>query len=374
MNDFSIIGGGIIGMMIARELALDGATVELFESGETGQQASWAGGGILSPLHPWRYPDPLLRLATRSQSLFQSVAEALHQATGIDPQWQQCGLLIVDGTEREQALTWGERWQMPLKPITGQDLHACEPALNPGITEGLFLPTIAQIRNPRLLTALKAHLKLLKVRVHPQTRINGFEIHGDRVTGLQSSAGQHPINAAILCAGAWGGQLLATTGLDLPLQPVRGQMIIIKTPPGTVSRVILRGSRYLIPRRDGRVLVGSTIEYCGFDQQTTPEAREDLYAAALEMAPVLADFPVEHHWSGLRPGSPSGVPYIGPHPVLTNLHSALGHFRNGLMLAPATAELIKNLVTHSSPTLNASDYDHQSFVDGTEHRADAADR
>ncbi len=363
MSDFTIIGGGVIGMTIARELALAGASVELLERGTPGQEASWAGGGILSPLHPWRYPDALLRLANRSQQLFQTLAESLHNATGIDPQWQRCGLLIVDSAEKKQALAWGQRWQMPLQSLDGQALHECEPALNSETKEGLYLPEIAQVRNPRLLTALRTHLQQLKVNIHAGTEVKKFITHGDQVTALVINHSERSVNTPILCAGAWGAGLLATTGLNLPLQPVRGQMLIIKTPPGTLRRIILRGPRYLIPRQDGRVLVGSTIEHCGFDKQTTAEARETLLGAAVDMAPYLARCPVEHHWAGLRPGSPTGVPYIARHPRLTNLYSALGHFRNGLMLAPATAELIKNLVSGAQLAVNGEDYGHLKFAE-----------
>ena len=364
MQDLTVIGGGVIGMMIAREMALDGASVELLERAEPGQEASWAGGGILSPLHPWRYPQPLLKLAARSQQLFKTTADQIHQRTGIDPEWRQCGLLITDTDEKQQAIAWGKQWQMTLQTLQHDQLMACEPALNPSVTEALYLPDIAQARNPRLLAGLRAELKMLGVNIHSQTEVTGF-IHSDsKISALKTNQGNHPVNHAILCAGAWGGDLLATTGIRLPLEPVRGQMMIIKTPANTISRVILSGSRYLIPRMDGRVLVGSTLERTGFDKQTTEIARKDLYASAIEMAPCLADWPIEHHWAGLRPGSPSGIPYIGPHPELSNLHVALGHFRNGLMLAPATAELMKSQLTNQPISIDSNDYNHVNFSVG----------
>ena len=364
MHDLTIIGGGVIGMMIAREMALDGASVELLERAEPGQEASWAGGGILSPLHPWRYPEPLLKLAARSQQLFKATAEQIHQRTGIDPEWRQCGLLITDTNEKQQAIEWGEQWQTSLRSLHGNQLRDCEPALTPSITDALYLPDIAQVRNPRLLAGLRAELKLLKVTIHSQTEVNRFISHGSTVTELETSNGKHPVNNVVLCAGAWGGELLATTGVNLPLEPVRGQMMVIKTLANTINRIVLSGSRYLIPRSDGRVLVGSTIERTGFEKQTTAVAREDLYASAIQMAPCLAEWPIEHHWAGLRPGSPSGIPYIGVHPTLNNLHAALGHFRNGLMLAPATAELMKSLLTRQTASVNINDYNHLNFSRG----------
>ena len=364
MQDITVIGGGVIGMMIAREMALDGATVELLERLEPGQEASWAGGGILSPLHPWRYPEPLLKLAARSQQLFKATADQIHQRTGIDPEWRQCGLLITDTNEKKQAIEWGKQWQMTLQTLQNNQLLDCEPALNPSVTEALYLPDIAQVRNPRLLAGLRAELELLGVEIKTQTEVKNFIHDESKISALTTKRGNHPVNHAVLCAGAWGGELLATTGITLPLEPVRGQMMIIKTPPDTIKRVILSGARYLIPRADGRVLVGSTLERTGFEKQTTEIAREDLHASAIEMAPCLADWPIEHHWAGLRPGSPSGIPYIGPHPTLSNLHSALGHFRNGLMLAPATAELMKSQLTNQPTSINSNDYNHLHFSVG----------
>ena len=356
MTEFTVIGGGVIGMMVARELALQGTTVELLDQGQPGQEASWAGGGILSPLHPWRYPDALLALAKRSQLLFHKIASTLHTETGVDPEWHQCGLLITDNQETSRALDWGKRWQTELAPLSGEALIDCEPALNRSISEALFLPEIAQVRNPRLLQALQADLQRLDVKIYPNQAVNGFNIRQNRVSGLDTTDGPRKVSNVILCAGAWGGELLATTGLQLPLEPVRGQMIIIRTPPGTLTRVVLHNNRYLIPRRDGRVLVGSTIERCGFNKQTTAEAREELLKSAIALAPQLAEFPIEHHWAGLRPGSPNGVPYIGPHPEIHNFHAALGHFRNGLMLAPATAEMVAGMVTGGSSSVPATPY------------------
>lgn len=373
MTEFTVIGGGVIGLMIARQLALEGASVELLESSQPGREASWAGGGILSPLHPWRYPDPLLRLATRSQQVFKTLVDDLQRVTGIDSQWRRSGLLIVDGAEKEQALAWGQRWRMALQVVEGKALHECEPALSTAFTQGLFLPEIAQLRNPRLLAALKRHLQILEVPVLANTQVEAFTTRGPRLTHALTRQGKHPVNTAIICAGAWGAQLLATTGLTLPVAPVRGQMMVIKTPVDTVQKIILNGPRYLIPRSDGRVLVGSTIEHCGFDKQTTQSARQELQASAIAMAPGLKDWPVEHHWAGLRPGSPSGVPYIGPHPQLDNLYSAIGHFRNGLMSAPATAELMLDLLTHRAGVLDASEYDLANFMLGAERRADQHD-
>jgi glycine oxidase len=140
------------------------------------------------------------------------------------------------------------------------------------------------------------------------------------------------------------------------VHPVRGQMLLFKTKPGLIKRMVLEENRYVIPRRDGRVLFGSTIEEAGFDKSTTEQARTELSAIARERFPVLKDYPIEHHWAGLRPGSPAGVPYICRHPELENLYINAGHFRNGVVLGPASARLAADLIIGRKPVVDPVPY------------------
>jgi glycine oxidase len=160
----------------------------------------------------------------------------------------------------------------------------------------------------------------------------------------------------IVASGAWSGELLEPTGLRLPIEPVRGQMLLFKGPPGLLSPITLHQGRYAIPRRDGHVLFGSTLEYSGFVKQTTDEARQDLMQAALALIPALADLPVVKHWAGLRPGSPDGTPVIGKHPDLDNLFINAGHFRNGVILGLASVHLLTDLLLQRPPALDENPY------------------
>ena len=356
MTDITVVGGGVVGLATAREFCMRGARVTLLERGITGQQASWAGGGILSPLHPWRYPSELLALAHWSQEIYPDYAARLAQETNLDPEWTKSGLLILDDGEMTEAEQWGTRWNMTLEVLQGTALRNCEPSLNPVVERAIYLPDIAQVRNPRLLAALRRSLELSGVTIIEQTEVTGFETRGDRVVGVRTPSTTISTENVLVTAGAWSGRLLEGLNIEIPIEPVRGQMLLFKGPVGEINRVILKGARYVIPRRDGRVLVGSTIEHSGFDDSITRDARDDLTSAGHALVPGLEEAVLEHHWAGLRPGSPRGVPFIGRHPGLDGLFLNAGHFRNGLMLAPAAAKLVADIVEGKQPMLDVAPY------------------
>jgi glycine oxidase len=349
MRDHLIIGGGIIGMLTARELCLAGASVTLLEKRRTGRESSWAGGGIVSPLYPWRYGEPVTALASWSQQHYRQLSAELAGHTGIDPEWTPSGLLIIAPAEQERALTWAAQTGAYLRIIAGNAVHTCEPALTPAPEQAIWMPAIAQVRNPRLAAALRREIDRLGVEVLEEAEVLKILTEHDRVTGLHTSAGALPGASVIVCAGAWSRELLTGFGRAPRIKPVLGQMILFRAEPGAISRITLKDDRYAIPRRDGRVLFGSTLEHVGFDKRTTEAARKELHAIATSRFPLLASCPVEHHWAGLRPGSPDGIPYIGPHPEIEGLFINAGHYRNGVVLGPASARLAADLLLGREP-------------------------
>lgn len=356
MSDIIIVGGGVIGTMCALELRRAGADVTLLERIGIGQKSSWAGGGILSPLYPWRYPDAVSELVHFGWHAFPSIAKELREAVGIDPEWIPCGKLTLDADDQAAALAWARRYDMELISVQGSELAAMEPALSRDVTEALWAPQIAQVRSPRLLKALTARLKTIGVDVREHTPVRRIAVDRGRVRGVDTVSGRIGCERVIVAAGAWSSELLAASGVTLSVRPVRGQMLLFAGEPGLLQRIILCGDRYLIPRRDGRILVGSTVENVGFDEATTAAAHESLRATAVGLVAALDQVPLERHWAGLRPGSPNGVPFIGECPGIEGLFVNAGQHRNGFILAPGSAHLLTAIILRHKPILNPEPY------------------
>ncbi|MDI5933422.1 glycine oxidase ThiO [Halomonas kalidii] len=362
MTDFVIIGGGVIGMMTAWQLAEAGHSVALVERGQCGREASWAGGGIVSPLYPWRYSDPVSHLARFAEHEYPQLAARLREETGIDPEYRRKGLLYLRVDDRDQACAWARRQGKRLESVEAAFIYDKEPWLAEGIGSGLWMPTLGSIRNPRLCRALRARLMSLPgVTLEEGVTVEGLGIERGSVTGVETSRGRLAAGEVILCGGAWSGVLLDSIGMTLPVRPVKGQMMLFHTPPMPggrmmLERVVLADGRYLIPRGDGRVLIGSTLEEADFDKTTTADARASLLASAAAMLPALADCEIEQHWAGLRPAAPDGIPFIGAVPGVRGLHVNAGHYRNGLVLAPASTRLLVDQLLGRASLIDPSPY------------------
>ncbi len=343
--DITIIGGGIIGLLTAREFIKAGATVTIIEKNELGRESSWAGGGILLPLYPWRQPDAITSLVIQSLKLYPALASQLTAETLIDPEWTPCGLLIVKNPDITAAVNWCDANGILYRPA-GADFFNM---LNTTPDQPLWLPEIAQARNPRLVKSLKQDLINKGVTLIEHCELTSISLTKNHITAIDTTSGQFAVNQLIIAAGAWTGQLFRqffpSTIADAPkIAPVKGQMLLFDAQPETLSYMVLDGDQYLIPRRDGKILAGSTVEQDDFNKTTTKEARDRLHAFALDLLPSLRNFPIVNHWAGLRPGTEHGIPYIDKHPEIGNLYINAGHFRNGLAMGPASAQLVVDLV------------------------------
>lgn len=355
--DIVVVGGGVIGMMTARELALAGARVTLLERGQLGLEASWAGGGIVSPLYPWRYPPAVTALAQVAQRAYPALALALQAETGVDPEYFPCGMLMLDAEDARDARAWADMQGQVLEvvemPILGQRI----PGLGAGWRSGLWMPHIANIRNPRLLRALAASLRGRGVGVRQGAEVVGWERDGRRVVTARLANGERvAADAFVVCGGAWSGRLLEGVRPGLPVRPVRGQMLIYQRAPGEVPAIILGEGRYVIPRRDGHVLCGSTLEEAGFDTLPTAAAHASLRTTAEKLWPALRGQEPLAQWAGLRPAAPNGIPFIGRLPEADNLWLNAGQYRNGLVLAPASARLLADQLLGRAPVADARPY------------------
>lgn len=357
MKDCIIIGGGLIGMLTARALRRRGLSVGIIERGPFGREASWAGGGILSPLYPWRDAPAVSDLAAAGAGLYPALAQELAAVTGLDPEWRRCGLLALEANDHQSALDWARRHGFEMHVIAAAEIPALESCLARQNSSALYRPNVAQIRNPRLLKALQQYLQNSGVELLADEEVVAVETQRNRVRGVRTGKGNiYKCGKAVIANGAWSSNLLRETGIELDIRPIRGQMILLEGNPGMLQHVVLHQGHYLIPRADGMIVAGSTIEDVGFDAATTGQGLQELKQFVAGLAPPLADLPVVKHWAGLRPGCGQGIPYIGAHPGIEGLYVNAGHFRNGIVMAPAAAELLAALMFNKTAFIDPSPY------------------
>lgn len=348
MADVIVVGGGVIGLSLAWELAGQGVDVELLEQGQPGQEASWAGAGILPPGNPEAARSPEARLRAESNALWPHWSERLREETGIDNGFHVCGGLEVrragSPTELKQEIDSWRAEGVEAEAMTSDEALEQEPHLNPDLTSAYRLSRLAQVRNPRHLKSLLAACGGRGVTIHPGMPMTGLERKGDRITGVRSPEGVRACAAVVLTAGAWSQALLEQVGCRVLIEPIRGQIVQLSAQPLPIRHVVQCGSRYLVPRTDGCILIGSTEERAGFDKRNTAGAMADLIGFASGLVPSLAEAKFERAWAGLRPASPDGLPSLGRVPGVENLFIAAGHFRAGLQLSPITAVLMRQLI------------------------------
>lgn len=355
--DLIVIGGGALGMISARRFAQSGRNVVLLERQRVGRGTSRAGGGIMSPLEPWHAAEPVAELAAQSLPLLPGLTEELHRDTGIDPLYRSTGAIHLDCESLDTALAYARDRGLRAELLDEAKLAAIAPAAARRAGPSLLLPDVAQLRNPRFLDALAADLRRRGVELLEEAGDARLEAAG---AGLVVHAGPHgrlQATDVVVAAGAWSAGLLAPLGLQLPVIPVRGQILWYLLPRPVLSHILICRGRYVIPRHDGVVLVGSTLEEVGFDVSTTPAAAEELRAAAGDMVPLLGSLPVQGQWAGLRPAAQDGIPVIGPVPGIPGLWLNTGHFRNGVNLAPGSAALLEALVSGRTPPLDPRPFD-----------------
>lgn len=362
-RDVVVIGGGVIGCSIALRLAQAGASVTVIERGAVGCEASRAAAGMLSPQAESEKPDAFFRLALKSRAMYREFVEELSALSGINAQYRDEGTLVVSvaGTTDnfDRWVTWQLETGLRLERLTKEALREVEPAVTESATGAIFLPDDHQVDNRLLMDALAVAIRRTGVRIIENTEVAGFLIESGRAVGVAISDEKVYAGAVVVAAGSWSGKLFEQLRAALPTIPVRGQMLALRS---SALRHVLHSSHvYLVPRLDGRLLVGATVEYAGFQKAVTAAAVHTLLDAAMELVPALACAEVLETWSGLRPGTPDHLPILGRCEV-DNLWLATGHFRNGILLAPATAELLCQSILSGREAAELKDFNLGRFA------------
>ena len=361
MTEVLIVGGGVVGLSIAYELARQKQRVQVIDRGELGREASWAGAGILPPANRATALHPYDQLRGLSMELHAEWAARLRTETDIDNGYRRCGALYLARTAGETAALRGmesvfREEQIAITKLDRAQVATLEPALAAAANSGRFkvaydVPEECQIRNPRHLQALALACQQLGVELLPNTAATEFLIEGEQLAGVKTSAGVLRAKQYCLTSGAWTQQMLAQLDIPNSIFPIRGQMLLYHCDRQLFQRVLNEGNRYMVAREDGHVLVGATEEEVGFDKRTTEVALADLQAFATAMVPELAQATLVKTWAGLRPASFDGFPYLGRIPTLQNAFVAAGHFRSGLYLSPGTAMVMSELLLGQTPRI-----------------------
>jgi glycine oxidase len=348
-RDVIIVGGGVIGCSIAWKLANSGLKVTVLERGRVGCEASRAAAGMLSPQGESQTPGPFFDLCLRSRALWRSFAEELNDASGVDVEYKDEGTLFVvlEGEDEEKTTKW-VTWQLeaglPLEHVSADEIRRIEPAVTEAATRAVFLPDEHQVDNRRVMDALEVAIKRAGVEVIEGAEVTALISDQGKITGVVSGGQNLDAGIVIVAAGTWSSSLLEPLGVNVKIVPVRGQMIAVKGAANPIKRVLHSSGAYLVPRRDGRILIGATVEHEGFRKSVSVGGVHTLLDAGLALVPSLEAFDVIESWAGLRPDTEDHQPIIGPTGI-TNLLLATGHFRNGILLAPITAELLTEVVT-----------------------------
>lgn len=369
-NDILIVGGGVVGLTLAYELAGRGQSVCVVDAREMGREASWAGAGIIPP-GAWYSDHPTIEtLAALSGKLLPTWLHQFHETTGIDTGWRVCGAVyLTHGMEpaamahaRGRFQSWRRR-DIECSEIDAQQLVEIEPKLatalpasNGSEPVGVRVPREAQLRNPRFLQSLVAACRQRGVQLVSDSPVEnlGVElgINGSRLTHVETPTGRLSAEQICIAAGCWSGKLASQLGIELPIRPVRGQMLLLKSeaPEPFFSRTIHQAGRYVVSRDDGHVLVGSTVENAGFSVETTAAGLDKLRAFASQFG--LDGLREVKAWAGLRPATADGLPYMGRLPGLENGWISAGHYRAGLQMSPALAVIMAALIQGDEPPVD----------------------
>ncbi|MBV9927661.1 MAG: glycine oxidase ThiO [Acidobacteria bacterium] len=363
--DVAVVGGGVAGLAAARELARRGLSVVVVEENRTGA-ASRAAAGMLAPQAEADGADELFELLCASREMYTDFVAALGEESGVRVEIDKAGTLYLalderDEEEAERRFAWQSRAGLAVERLTADEARRVEPNVTPGVRVALRFPRDWQVESRRLVVALDAAAERLGVRIVRAVEALGVRVVGERAAGVVTSEGELEAGAVLFAAGTWTSRLRKFVGGDVEnlnddpqVEPVRGQILCYRQPEGQppLFRHVVYGPRgYVVPRRGGRLLAGSTTEPGLYDCRVTEEGARSIAARAAELAPAVAALEVEDSWAGLRPRAADGLPVLGESADVPGLFYATGFYRNGILLAPAAGEIVADLLTNGATRL-----------------------
>ncbi|MDQ1590050.1 MAG: glycine oxidase [Pyrinomonadaceae bacterium] len=376
--DVVVVGGGVIGLAVARELARGGAEVLLVERGEAGAESSWAAAGMLAPQVEADAADEFFRLAAASRDAYPDFARELEEESGVSVELDQTGTLYLAFDEADEAecarrFRWQTRAGLPVERLTAHEVRALEPRVSARVRSALRFPLDGQVENRLLVAALVKACARRGVRVVTRTEVGAIKVEAGRATGVETARGTTRASSVVVACGAWSSRLRLDvssahggggddkTQTRPRIEPVRGQMLCFapaaSSPQSPFVRHVVYSPRgYLVPRRDGRLLAGTTTEHAGFDKSLTDAGRARVLTHAREIAPDVDALVLSDAWAGLRPRGTDAWPVLGALSDVPNLFYATGHYRNGILLAPLTGALVAAMILQrgaTSPLLEA---------------------
>ncbi len=351
MTEVLIIGGGIIGLSIARELHQKGVKkITILERGLIGKESSYAAAGMLAPHAETEKQDDFFYFCDESNKLYPQFSEDLFDETGVDIELDKNGTLYLafnesDVYEIRRRFEWQKAAGLQIEHLTARETRQAEAFISPDVLESLFFPNDWQVENRKLLKALQKYADSNGIEIIENAEVTNLLIKNNKVIGAQTNAEKIFAGKTVLTTGAWTSLIKADKLTMPPVKPIRGQMIAFQTAKRLFEKVIYSPRGYLVPRIDGRILTGATVEDVGFDKNNTAVGVEFLRENALEIAPSLINLEIAEKWAGLRPSAPDGLPVLGSFPQVENFLIATAHYRNGILLAPLTARILaENIV------------------------------
>jgi glycine oxidase len=343
-----IVGGGVIGLAVARALAARGVEdILLLERAAIGREASYAAAGMIAPQVEADESNAFFRLLCASRDCYPAFASTLQEETGIDVELDTTGILYLALTSADEEninrrFEWQTRAGLRIERITAGEVRKLEPCISNDVRAALRFPLDIQVETRLLVKALAESCRQRGVRLVTDTRVQSVKSNAGKVVGVETSSGFIATNNVIVAGGAWSSMIQGLP--DIPIEPVRGQMLCFRSEPKLANHVIYSPRGYVVPRRDGRLLAGSTTEKAGYDKAVTNAGMQEIQSNAAEISPSIQALRILDSWAGLRPRAADNLPVLGPCGEIKGLVYATGHYRNGILLAPLTGELIASAI------------------------------